>query len=71
MVNILFILTILISFGCGEARPFKDFSSEKGKSKEEFLVDSKNVKKKKINTAIKSKAESLDSKVRIRVTWDV
>ena len=47
MVNKLFILTILISFGCGEAPPFKDFSSEKGKSKEEFLVDSRKCEKEK------------------------
>ena len=41
MINTLIIITKLISFGCGEARPFKDFSSEKEKSKEEFFVDSR------------------------------
>ena len=47
LVNILLILIILISFGCGEARPFKSFSSEKGKSEEEFLVDSNKCEKEK------------------------
>ena len=47
MVNILFILIILISFGCGESPTFKNFSSENGKSKEEFLVDSKTCEKEK------------------------
>ena len=47
LVNILLILIILISFGCGEGPPFKSFSSEKGKSEEEFLVDSKKCEKEK------------------------
>jgi len=40
-------LIILISFGCGEVSAFKSFSSEKGKSKEEFLIDSKKCEKEK------------------------
>ena len=47
MVNILFILIILISFGCGEVPAFKSFSSENEKSKEEFLIDSKKCEKEK------------------------
>jgi len=47
LVNILFILIILISFGCVEAPAFKSFSSENGKSKEEFLIDSKKCEKEK------------------------
>ena len=40
-------LIILILFGCGEVPAFKSFSSEKGKSKEEFLIDSKKCEKEK------------------------
>ena len=40
-------LIILISFGCGEVPAFKSFSSEKGKSKEESLIDSKKCEKEK------------------------
>jgi len=49
----------------------RTFLVKREKVKKSFLLIQKNVKKKKINTAIKSKAESLDSKVRILVTWDV
>ena len=47
MIKILFTFIILISFGCGEAPLFKNFSSQKGKSKEEFLIDSRKCEKEK------------------------